>query len=263
MILGRLQIWLVALVVWGCGRSVERVPSPSGNDAGSSATGGTGGSGETGGTDVTDTGGGSGVTGGMNGGSAPEGGSGGASASGGASTAGGMGGLGSMLLCPGPNYVSLKGELPGFGTDLTFSAGCPGSRITPYPTAASFTLGRGRLVHVEIDACSDDGTQEVSLSVYFQGDTSGQTTLTGATFNFSHVNADGTTSTPPLTATVSVTETTKPVMNWIDTIGDPSAGVGAKYEGSFSVDGSTGSTPVHLTGTFSVCHVKNLPDDSV
>ncbi len=258
MSIGRIQIGLTALVMSACGRSVEHVPPPPGNDAGTSATGGTGGA------DETDMGGSSGVTTGGNGGSAPEGGNGGGNSAGsGASTAGGAGGLGSMVLCPGPAYVNVKGELPGFGTDLTFGAGCAGSRITPYPTAASFTIGRGSSVHVEIDACSDDGTQEVSLSVYFKADSNGPTMLTGATFNFSHVNADGTTSTPPLTATVSVTETTKPVMNWVDTIGNPRVGVGAKYEGTFSVDGSSGTTPVNVSGAFSVCHVANLPDDSV
>ncbi|HSU38353.1 MAG TPA: hypothetical protein VLJ38_02265 [Polyangiaceae bacterium] len=198
----------------------------------------------------------------MTGGSAPDGGRGGTSGAGSPST-GGMGGLGSVALCPGPNYLSMKGALPEFGTDLTFSAGCTSSRVAPYPTAASFTIGRGRMVHVEIDACSDDGTQELTLYVFFMGDSGGQTTLTNATFSFANVSADGTLTVPPLTGTVEVTETSKPVMNWTDTIGYPSAGVGAKYEGSFTVDGSSGSTPVHLTGSFSVCHVANLPDESV
>ncbi len=219
-------------------------PSPNEGDAGSSATGGD-----------ASTGGTSGTTAGTTGGSGPEGGLGG--------TNGGMGGLGSVVLCPGPNYLSMKGALPDFGSDLTFSAGCASSRVAPYPTAASFTIGRGSMVHVEIDACSDDGTQQVSLNVFFKGDSSGQAALTGATFSFAQVNADGKLTVPPLTSTVGVTETTKPVMNWIDPIDQPSAGVGATYEGSFTVDGSSGSTPVHLTGTFSVCHVANLRDDSV
>jgi len=254
VILTRLLCGLGLVAVGACGRSVHHEPSPNEGEAGSAATGGTGGDA---------AGGSSGTAAGATGGSAPEGGSGGASSVAGSQSTGGMGGLGSVVLCPGPNYLSVKGELPDFGSDFTFGAGCAISRIAPYPTAASFTIGRGSMVHVEIDACSDDGTQEVSLNVFFMGDSSGQTTLTNATFSFAHVHADGTRTVPPLTGTVGVSETTKPVMNWTDTIGQPSAGVGAKYEGSFTVDGSSGSTPVHLTGTFSVCHVANLPDDLV
>jgi len=159
--------------------------------------------------------------------------------------------------------MSVKGELPGFGTDVTFSKGCARSRVAPYPTAASFAVGRGKSVHVEIDACSDDGTEELSLVVYFQADANGQAMLTAAHFDFPRVNADGTATSPALDVTVSVTETKKPVTNWIDTVNDTSAGVGAMYEGSFSVDGSSGTTPIHVTGTFSVCHVADLPDESV
>jgi hypothetical protein len=159
--------------------------------------------------------------------------------------------------------VSVKGELPGFGTDVSFRNGCARSPAAPYSTASSVAVGRGRSVHVEIDACSDDGTEQLSLILYFQADANGQAMLTAARFDFPHMDADGNSTSPALDATVSVTETKKPVTNWIDTINDRSAGVGAMYEGSFSVDGLSGTTPIHVTGTFSVCHVADLPDETV
>jgi hypothetical protein len=61
---------------------------------------------------------------------------------------------------------------------------------------------------------------------------------------------------------LSVTETEKPVTDWMSA-SRWTAGVGGIYAGTFTVDGPLQGQAVSVTGSFAVCHVANLPDDSV
>lgn len=86
--------------------------------------------------------GGSGATGGDTG-TTSSGGTAGNSGTGGDAGASGAGQANSQELCPGhDSFITVSGDLPGFGKDVTLRIGCPDMPISPYPTAASYSQGR-------------------------------------------------------------------------------------------------------------------------
>jgi len=172
-------------------------------------------------------------------------------------------------LCPGLQaVVEIDGALPGLGSNPSYGAGCPNDYsqddVKNYPTAASYTISRGSMVRIYVFACSDDGTSELDLTFDFKAGAEMTSELMPGAFGYSWTTADGQLS-DGRDASVTVTETAKPVDYWFDVRSDPSAGVGHAYEGNFAIQipGTQSAETTQLTGHFSVCHVANLPDETV
>jgi hypothetical protein len=188
--------------------------------------------------------------------------SGGTSSGGGSSGAGtsgsGTGGDGgTVALCEGhEGFISIVGELPGYGSDFSFRSGCPTS-LAPYSGAASYTggPGEGSGTWVTVIACNSDGSRELQLQLTYgwnRADGGATSELQQATLQY---RIDQMHPTMPIT---TLTEMRKPVTEWAGVSGRSSEGVGMIFEGTFVAEGNATGGPARVTGSFSVCHVANL-----
>lgn len=249
---GHLTLVCSVALALACGRSVRESPN------GEPSAGGAGGNhGGTAGTSAGVSGAASGSAGTEAGGTS----SGGTSTieRGGSSAAGtsGSGDGGTATLCEGhEGFISIVGELPGYGSDLSFRAGCPSS-LAPYSGAASYTggPGEGSGTWVTVIACNADGTRELRLYLTYdwnRTDAGSTSELEQATLQYTIGQMH---PTVPIT---TLTETRKPVVEWAGVSGRSSEGIGMVYEGTFVAEGDANGTPARVTGSFSVCHVANL-----
>jgi hypothetical protein len=148
------------------------------------------------------------------------------------------------------NFVSVSGDLPaGFGASAVLDAGCPDLVVGAYPWPSSFSRpppeAPGMDIHVE--ACTSDERLKVVLSVQFSTQGWNRAVIVFYVDNTIHQSVS-----------LTVNETGTPLEHWPYPV-EPSEGIGAFYEGSFDdsafVDGGAGS----VFGSFSVCHVANVP----
>jgi hypothetical protein len=242
--------WLVA----ACGKSTRDLPPADGGRGGGfsgssgAASAGTGGA---------DAGGASGS--GAAGGASGAGAAGGVNSAGaaGAAEAGAAGNSGETALCGDhQGFVTITGELPAFGEDITLRSGCPNAPVPSYTKPASYKggVGEGAGGLVRITACSDDGRLELEarFSYGFNRPDAGTPGLESATLRYT---VDRVASSIPIT---NLSETKMPVENWLDVTLGTDAGVGGVYEGSFEAEGQVMGAPASVKVTFSVCHVANL-----
>ena len=252
---GHLTLVCSVALALACGRSVR--DSPNGEPSAGGAGGNHGG---TAGTSAGVSGAASGSAGTEAGGTSSggtstieRGGSSGAITSGG--SAGGDGGT--VALCEGhEGFISIVGELPGYGSDLSFRAGCPSS-LAPYSGAASYTggPGEGSGTWVTVIACNADGSRELRIYLTYdwnRTDAGSTSELEQATLQYTIGQMH---PTVPIT---TLSETRKPVAEWAGVSGRSSEGIGMIYEGTFVAEGDANGTAARVMGSFSVCHVANL-----
>lgn len=159
-------------------------------------------------------------------------------------------------LCPGhQGFVTIVGELPYFGKDVSLTEPCTNSVAPPYRGVASHLGGPGEGTghRVTIASCSADQALRMHLVLDF-GAFPSDANPSG--FEGGSLRFDGEAS-----SSVSITElveTEKPVDLWRDVTLGTDAGVGKLYTGSFVAAGDVFGTPASVTGTFSACHVANV-----
>jgi hypothetical protein len=258
----RFSVVFVCLITAACAKSKR---DDGAGAAGSGAESGSAGTGSGGAAGTTSTGGGGGDAGkagaaGAGGAGSSAGGDGNAGEASGASGSGGSGAAGAAGApsepCPGhQGFITIVGELPYFGEDVSLTDGCANA-LEPYPGVASYLGGPGEGTgdRVTVASCSEDQSLNLSLVLDFDenaadaGNTSG---LKGGSLRF---NGEATSSI----RITEFVETARPVESWTDVTLGTDAGVGKIYSGSFAAAGDVFGTAASVTGTFSACHVANL-----
>jgi hypothetical protein len=251
-------LWVVAsIVAVGCGKSTSGSLGTGAGATGGSDAAGLGNASGNAGMGVPGTGGANALGGNTDGGGKPS--AGGATGSGDGGTtlaAAGTGGA-TETLCPGHHgFITVQGELPEFGTDLTLRSGCAKARVS-YPEPASYDGGPGEATAgtITVIGCNADGSREISAKFAFtqhRPDAGGTPGLDSAGLSY---GVDGGFRSLPIT---SLTETKTPTTDWLAISLGSDDGVGEVYEGSFVAEGTVGSTSAKVEVSFSVCHVANL-----